>query len=1047
MTDVFISYSRRDLAFARLIHECFEESQLTTWIDWKDIPPAEDWLKEVYTAIEQADTFVFIISHTSVASEVCRLEIAHAQENHKRIIPVVVHDLGAKAINEFFPTLSALNWIFFLCDREFHLAQAPIGLAAGEAETASAIPQEPQFRRAMQLLTQAIQLDQGWLKQHTRLQVRALEWERSGREGSYLLHGKDLEQAESWLGNASGKDPQPTPLQTQYLLASRKAATRRQRMTLGAVAFGLVLSVALGIFAWISRSQAVTESHQRATAQVEAENAGATAVSESRVRATAEAKAVSEAHSRATAQAVAVEQRDTALARQMAAQSSARQLDSFDLSLLLAVESSQTRDTVEGRARLAADLQAYPALDRYLYAGSAQTFMALAISPDGKIIAAGGNENTILLWDALSGQQIGSPLQGHTSWIESLVFSPDNRMLVSSDLDGGIMYWDISQSKMIRQVDSGYHYGGVLLAMTPDGELLINGNGRGEITTWEAATGQRRASWQVCEAEGEWVSSIAASPRDGLIAAACSEGQIRFWDPVDGEPIGQAIETYPYPENLTFSADGSKLAFSAEGVYDAGGYSRLLWLWDVDRQSPLNMGPYASQPLQHPQNSMASSAGLAFSPDGKYLVSGYGTTVQLWNTANGEEVGKPLSAGAVKTILDLRLSPDGGEMITIGDPGKLIAWKFLALPPLVEDRLPYPDWPHLVSYVPAGSHRWLIDAGCGKLAESGGTCVQGEISLWDLGEETPQRTPFSGTFAEVTQIAVSADGKQLASGHTDGEVRLWDVNTQGLVQILPDRHGIEVSGLSFSPDGRWFASSGLDGSLYLWDIQQDPLIRHDLHLRDADNEPGAGYWAGILAVQFTPDSQTLVEAGYFRDAESGEEKIKLWDVAGKKVRGELSYVSDSIYDDVNCIAISPDGKTLAAASLNYVRLFDLLSGQALPSPVTGQGGTINAIAFSPDGRMLASGGEDKTLTLWDVLTLQVVTQLGQFDFYTDSLSISPDGLYLVSTGDLRQLHIWKLGLEAWQSLACQIAHRNFTGAEWLNYLPDIPYHKTCPANP
>src|SRR5512133_2887156 len=112
MADVFISYSRKDIAFARLIHQCFQESQLSTWIDWQDIPPAEDWLKEVYTAIEQADTFLFIISQTSLASEVCKLEISHAQENHKRIIPVVVHDLGAKAVQEFFPALSALNWIF-----------------------------------------------------------------------------------------------------------------------------------------------------------------------------------------------------------------------------------------------------------------------------------------------------------------------------------------------------------------------------------------------------------------------------------------------------------------------------------------------------------------------------------------------------------------------------------------------------------------------------------------------------------------------------------------------------------------------------------------------------------------------------------------------------------------------------------------------------------------------------------------------------------------------------------------------------------------------
>jgi hypothetical protein len=66
MSDVFISYSRRDIAVARLIHQSFKECDLETWIDWQDIPPAQDWLKEVYTAIEAADTVLFILSTTKL---------------------------------------------------------------------------------------------------------------------------------------------------------------------------------------------------------------------------------------------------------------------------------------------------------------------------------------------------------------------------------------------------------------------------------------------------------------------------------------------------------------------------------------------------------------------------------------------------------------------------------------------------------------------------------------------------------------------------------------------------------------------------------------------------------------------------------------------------------------------------------------------------------------------------------------------------------------------------------------------------------------------
>ena len=73
MGDVFISYSRKDIAFARLLHNALKDSELETWIDWQDIPPSTDWLAEVYEAIEGADTFIFVISDTSVASYVCQL--------------------------------------------------------------------------------------------------------------------------------------------------------------------------------------------------------------------------------------------------------------------------------------------------------------------------------------------------------------------------------------------------------------------------------------------------------------------------------------------------------------------------------------------------------------------------------------------------------------------------------------------------------------------------------------------------------------------------------------------------------------------------------------------------------------------------------------------------------------------------------------------------------------------------------------------------------------------------------------------------------------
>lgn len=86
-----------------------------------------------------------------------------------------------------------------------------------------------------------------------------MEWERKEKESGYLLRGGDLGEAERWLSQSAEKGPQPTALLTQYILARRSDATRRQRITMGAVMVGFIIAIGLGIFAWAQRNVAVRE--------------------------------------------------------------------------------------------------------------------------------------------------------------------------------------------------------------------------------------------------------------------------------------------------------------------------------------------------------------------------------------------------------------------------------------------------------------------------------------------------------------------------------------------------------------------------------------------------------------------------------------------------------------------------------------------------------------------------------------------------------------------------------------------------------------------
>lgn len=203
MSDVFISYSRKDQALVRKLHQRLGEAGRETWVDWEDIPTSAEWLREVELAIEAADTFIFVLSPDSLASEICQHECAHAGRYNKRMIPVVVRQVDATAVPA---PLGKINWLFFDSDAGFD---------------------EP-----FQALLTAIDTDLAWVRQHSRLLVRAREWETKLKDKSFLLAGSDLEEAERSLTVSGERQPLMSPLQISYVVASRQGATELHRSQL-----------------------------------------------------------------------------------------------------------------------------------------------------------------------------------------------------------------------------------------------------------------------------------------------------------------------------------------------------------------------------------------------------------------------------------------------------------------------------------------------------------------------------------------------------------------------------------------------------------------------------------------------------------------------------------------------------------------------------------------------------------------------------------------------------------------------------------------------
>ncbi|WP_405892178.1 XRE family transcriptional regulator [Streptomyces sp. NBC_00104] len=219
----------------------------------------------------------------------------------------------------------------------------------------------------------------------------------------------------------------------------------------------------------------------------------------------------------------------------------------------------------------------------------------------------------------------------------------------------------------------------------------------------------------------------------------------------------------------------------------------------------------------------------------------------------------------------------------------------------------------------------------------------------------------------------------------------------GLLSVAPrtlDRH---VHALAVTPNGRTLATACDDGSLRLWDLT-DP--QHPAVLGTVDDPSGSA-----VNLAFSPRGDTLIGTGQDRE-------IRLWDVTDPQEPRPLSRTPTHHTDFIFSLAVSPDGRTLATGSYDHtVRLWNVgdPARPRLLNKLTGHTLNVKPVAFSPDGATLASGSDDRTVRLWDVTDprrASVIAVLERHDNFVDALAYSRDGRTLLSGSDDHTAFLW-----------------------------------------